>query len=114
MRPKNTFINAVPTVDTIISWMKNHRRILSGNVQLGVSNTDQARNISNFMASGTTPGVANTNFTITHNLGYVPFTILGFDTNNGGVIFRGTTPWTKTTVTLQCTTATATYNVRIA
>jgi hypothetical protein len=86
--------------------------VLNGNVNYGstMKNTDPDMNMNAFKAAGTTPGAANTDFTLTHTLGRVPLTINGQDTNNGGVIYRGSTPWTKTTVTLRCTTASAVYN----
>jgi len=83
-----------------------------------MSNSAADRNMSVWKASGTTPGAANTDFTITHaltgpnGLSRIPVTIVGQDTNNGGLIYRSpTTPWTKTTVTLRCTTASAAYNL---
>jgi hypothetical protein len=94
-------------------WVERNARVLARNVSFGstMSNTDGDVNISNWKATGTTPGAANTNFTVTHNLGRVPITIAGQDTDNGGLIYRGSVAWTKTTVTLKCTTASAAYNV---
>ena len=114
MKPKQWHGFTTPTFDTIADWLKNHARVLT-NISYGNANGDPSKNIINWLASGTTPGVANTDFTITHALGYIPTTIVGQDTNNGGVLYRSpATAWTKTTVTLRCTTATAAYNVRLA
>jgi hypothetical protein len=77
-----------------------------------MSNADADNNMQCWKAKGATPATANTDFTIQHSLGRVPLTINGQDTNNGGVLYRSpATPWTKTTITLRCTTATAAYNV---
>ena len=95
-------------------WIENHGRVLGGNVSFGSNNTDPSRNILCWHASGTTPGAVNTDFTVAHSLGFVPTTIVGQDTNNGGVLYRGSVAWTKTTVTLRCTTATAGFNVIVA
>ena len=114
MKPIRMHSFVTPTFDTISNWLVNHGRVLS-NISYGNSNGDPSRNIINWLASGTTPGVANTDFTITHALGYIPTTIIGQDTNNGGVLYRSpATAWTKTTVTLRCTTVSAAYVVRVA
>jgi hypothetical protein len=114
MRPIRTHSLVTPTFDTIANWLTNHGRVLDGNISYGQSNTDRSRNIVHYKANGVSPGAANTDFTITHNLGYVPVTIIGQDTNNGGLLYRGSVAWTKTTITLRCTTTTATYNVWVA
>ena len=91
-------------------------RVLAGNVSFGstTGNSDPEQNLEIWKASGTTPGVANTDFTINHSLGRVPITIVGQDTTNGGLLYRGSLAWTKSTITLRCTTATAAYNVIVA
>jgi hypothetical protein len=114
VRPIRFHSFVTPTFDTISKWLENHGRVLDGNLEFGVNNTDRSKNIKNWRAAGTTPGVANTDFTITHGLGYIPDTILMQDTDNGGVLYRSpATPWTKTTVTLRCTTVSANYRVRV-
>jgi hypothetical protein len=102
------------TLKGLHDWMINHSRVLAGNVSFGdtMTNKEPGRNIQCWKASGTTPGAANTDFTITHSLGRIPITIAAQDTNNGGLLYRSSvTAWTKTTITLRCTTATAAYNV---
>lgn len=90
--------------------------VLNGNVNFGstMSNVDQDQNMNAWKATGTSPGTANTDFTIQHSLGRVPLTIVGQDTNNGGLLYRGSVAWTKTAITLRCTTATAAYNVIVS
>jgi hypothetical protein len=90
--------------------------VLNGNVNFGstMSNSDSDTNMQCWKATGTTPGAANTDFTINHSLGRIPLTIVGQDTNNGGLLYRGSVAWTKSTITLRCTTATAAYNVIVA
>ena len=78
-----------------------------------MNNTDKDINLDVWKASGLSPAVANTAFTITHSLGRVPITIVGQDTDNGGLLFRGGT-WTATQVILKCTTASANYKVVLA
>lgn len=79
-----------------------------------MSNELQDRNLDVSKAQGTTPGTANTEFAVAHILNRVPITIVGQDTDNGGLLYRGTTPWTKTTAYLKSTTASAVYNVILA
>lgn len=112
MKPRRTLGFTTPTLDNLVDWLTRHGRVLDGNVSFGAttSNTDRDRNIDSFKASGTTPGVANTQFTINHTLGRVPVTFFGH-TNNGGVLYQSATPWTKTQIFLKCTTATAAYQV---
>jgi hypothetical protein len=114
VRPQRNHSLVTPTFDTIAEWLRNHGRVLAGNLELGVKNGDPSMNIRNWRATGTTPGAANTDFTISHGLGFVPDSILTQDTDNGGVLYRSpVTAWTKTTVTLRCTTASANYKVRV-
>lgn len=98
-------------------WVERLAKVLNGQVSFGtvMNNTEPGTNLNVWKAHGTTPGAANTDFTINHSLGRIPITIVGQDTNNGGLLYRSPiTAWTKTTVTLRCTTATATYNVILA
>jgi len=94
-------------------WTERLAKVLNGGVNFGstMSNSDKDMNMNAWKAQGTTPGAANTDFTITHSLNRIPNTIVGQDTNNGGLLYRGSVAWTKTTITLRCTTASATYNV---
>ena len=91
-------------------------KVLNGNVSYGgtMSNADTDQNLNIWKASGTTPGTANTEFSVSHSLNRIPITIVGQDTDNGGLLYRGTTPWTNTTVYLRCTQASSVYNLVIA
>jgi hypothetical protein len=91
--------------------------VLNGNVNFGstMSNADQDMNMNAFKHAGTSPGAANTDFTLTHQLGRVPLTIVGQDTKDGSILYRSpTTPWTKTTITLRSTGASSVYNLIVA
>ena len=115
MKVQRTLGN-VSTLQNQLRWNEHIGTVLTRNVSYGhtMSNADQNVNTDTWKATGTTPGVANTDFTINHSLGRIPITIVGQDTNNGGLVYRGSVPWTKTTVTLRCTTASAAYNVILA
>ena len=114
--------------DNLARWLEILARAMSGNISYGatMSNIDPTQNMNVWKFSGTTPPTANTEFAIPHHLKYVPLTILGADTSNGGVLYRSTTPWTAAPaspnasthsaqlagyVYLKCTTASAAYNV---
>ena len=101
------------TTKAIYDFGRNHGRVLAGQVSFGATmlNKEFDRNIQCSKASGATPVGANTEFAVSHNLNRVPITLGGWDTNNGGVLYRSTTPWTKTQVFLKCTTASAAYNL---
>jgi len=89
-------------------------KVLNGNVSFGstMSNKDLSTNLSIWKAQGTSPGTANTDFTIQHSLGRIPNTIVGQDTKDGSVLYRSpVTAWTKTTITLRSTGASSVYNV---
>jgi hypothetical protein len=113
MKPQRIATTSI-TPKTLYDWLTNHSRVLAGNVEFGdtMTNKEQGRNIKCWKATGTTPAGVNTDFTIQHGLGKTPITIAAQDTNNGGLIYRSpVTAWTKTSVTLRCTTASAVYNV---
>lgn len=106
----------IDTPDNKIRWQEHLATVLTKNVSYGstMSNADEDTNLSIWKATGTTPVAPNTNFTITHSLGRIPNTIVGQDTNNGGLLYRGSVAWSKSTITLRCTTASAAYNVIVA
>jgi hypothetical protein len=97
-------------------WSERLARVLNGNVGFGstMSNADKDINVNCWKATGTTPGAPNTDFTITHSLGRIPLTIVGQDGNNGGIIYRGSVAWSKTQITLRCTTASMVYNLIVS
>lgn len=115
MRPQSTCLGDEKVPRNLGRWIERIARVLSRNVSFGatMSNIDKDINLDVWKASGVTPVVANTAFTITHSLGRTPITIVGQDTNNGGILYRGGT-WTATQVILKCTTAGANYNVVLA
>lgn len=113
MRPQSTCLGDENVPRNLARWSERHARVLAGNINYGstMSNADRDMNMNCWKAKGTTPAIANTDFTIQHSLGRIPLTINGQDTNNGGVLYRGSVAWTKTAITLRCTTASAAYNV---
>lgn len=93
--------------------LSNLRRV-STNISFGNSNSDPQKNIQGWDSGNiTTPGTANTQFPVTHNLGYVP-TRFHVTYNNGqGTVYAGPTAWTTTTVYLMCSAASSVIRVFI-
>jgi hypothetical protein len=112
VKPQRRSIGNI-SLESLRLLAENHARVIGGQISFGATmgNAEQDRNIQCSKASGVTPGVANTEFAVPHGLGRVPITLNGWDTNNGGVIYRSTTAWTKTQAFFKCTTASATYNL---
>lgn len=108
-------LGKIDTPQNRTRWNEHIGTVLAGNVSYGssMSNKDEDTNLSIWKAQGTSPVTPNTNFTLTHTLGRIPNTIVGQDTNNGGVLYRGGA-WTKTAIILKCTTASAEYNLIVA
>lgn len=113
MQVPRTLPGATTTSKNQSRWTEQIAQAVGGNISYGSSmgNADQDLNLLIWKASGVSPGVADTDFTVNHSLGKVPITIVGQDTNNGGLLYRGSVAWTTTTVTLRCTKATSAYNV---
>jgi hypothetical protein len=116
MRPQSTALGNIRDPKNLSRWTERLARVLSRNVSFGATmkNTESDINLDIWKASGVSPGAANTNFTINHSLNRIPITIVGQDTDNGGVLYRGSVAWTKTQVTLKCSTASANFNVILA
>jgi hypothetical protein len=85
-----------------------------------VSNSEPDRNIQCFKATGTTPGVANTEFIIQHNLPYAPQFMIAH-TKAAARIYQSTTHPNNTAATnsalgnfyLMCDTISVGYNIII-
>lgn len=120
MQVPRTLPGATHTPQNQSRWTEQIAQAVGGNLSYGSSmaNTDKDLNLLVWKATGTSPGVADTDFTITHHLGgpggKVPITIVGQDTSDGAVIYRGSLPWTTTTVTLRSTKANSVYNIILA
>lgn len=63
--------------------------------------------------SFTTDGSANTEFSAAHTLKRTPTRFFVVDTDKGGVLYKGTTTWTNTTVYFKCSVASAAMKVYI-
>ena len=113
MKVPRTIPGATTTPENQRRWTEQIAQAVGGQLSYGstMENTDEDINMKVWKATGTSPATPDTDFTIDHKLGKVPISIVGQDTTNGGLLFRGSVPWTATTVTLQCTKASSVYNV---
>jgi len=78
-------------------------RILRRGTSYGTISDNQGQNIDGFWATAVTPGVANTEFAVSHGLNRVP---VGFHvmTKLGATdVYQSTTVWTKTQIFLKAT-----------
>ena len=75
-------------------------RIVNGRISFG--NGLIPDNIAGVWLSTTTPVGADTDFTLTHNLLYIPVGFIVMNQSKGGVLYQGSIAWTKTQITLRC------------
>lgn len=61
----------------------------------------------------TTPGTANTEFTVNHGLGRVPVGYLVVGRDKAAIIYNSTTAWTETAIYLKCNVATVAIRLLI-
>jgi hypothetical protein len=117
MRPQSKCEGDEKVPRNLARWSERIARVLARNVSYGatMNNTEKDINLDIFKFTGTSPGAANTDFTLQHSLGRVPITIVGQDTKDGSVLYRSpATAWTKTTITLRSTGVSSVYNLIVA
>jgi hypothetical protein len=94
--------------------VQNHARILSGNISYGTSNVDPAKNIQGWDSQNvTTPATPNTTFTVNHGLGYTPTRFQVVYNNSAGIVYDSGTSWNIGTISLKCSTGSATIRLFI-
>jgi hypothetical protein len=94
-------------------WIRQHGRVLSGNVSFGQGDTDTGRNIDVATVDGTSPGTPNTAFSGAHTLGRVPRGFIVIRQNLAASFYDGGLPWTSTTISLKCSVASVTFTVLV-
>lgn len=104
-----------PSLDVFVQMIKSIYQglvnVLLGNVGFGDgTNLD---NINGFWAPVITPGAANTDFTITHNLGRVPVGYIVMTKSAACDVYTGSVLATKTQITLRATVGTVTLKLFI-
>lgn len=83
--------------------------IINGQISFG--NGTALDNMQGRWLNTVTPGVADTDFTIAHNLGRIPVGFITISVDKAGVIYKGSIAWTTSNITLKCSTATTTVRI---
>jgi hypothetical protein len=79
-------------------------RVVNGSLTFGNPSAGPD-NIKGAWYDSTTPAGANTAFTVTHNLGYVPQGWIVLYQDKAASIYDGGVTWTETTISLKCNTS---------
>src|SRR3954465_8350940 len=86
-------------------FLDDVHKVLRGNVSI-------YDNLKGSLVSGTvTPGVADTEFAIAHNLGFVPTDYKVTSIDKAGIVYKSGTAWTATQAFFKCNVVTATVNI---
>jgi hypothetical protein len=80
-------------------------RVMNGGISFGDSAQSLSDNIDGVWLSTTTPAGADTNFTLTHNLGRLPNGWIVAMQNKAGSVYLGSVAATTTQLTLRCSVA---------
>jgi hypothetical protein len=107
--------NVTLTADNLQAQLDQVTKALSANISFGstTGNTDGEQNTEGWKATGTTPAVANTEFTVAHGLGRVPMGFIVLLIDKAGIIYKGATAWTDTDIFLKCNVASVAYYIFI-
>jgi len=110
------YLTQLPKIKSVIDANLDvvMRKVVS-QISFGQStdNKDQGQNITGQWVTGTSPGTANTEFSIPVNLGYIP---VGFDVKRQGAaasFYDSGTPWTSSHIFLKCSAVSVTYTLFI-
>lgn len=92
----------------------NHKRFVEDlfkltnrNISFGTAVNGADQNIAGQMVEVASTGTANTEFSVTHNLGYVPNFYDVKYINVSGTVYASSTAWTKQKAFFKCSAATA-------
>lgn len=103
-----TLLNFFKTLQKIYEQLA---RVINGRISFG--DGLQRDNIAGEWASTTTPVSPDTEFSLTHNLGYVPQGWLTLNQNKAASLYSSGTPWTTTKIFLKCDVSTVAVKVFI-
>lgn len=91
------------------------QKVINGNLEFGSSQVPFNGNLNGSWAGTpvTTPGGADTEFALTHNLNRVPEGWILVSIDKAGIVYKSTTAWTTTQIFLKCNVASATIKVYV-
>lgn len=93
--------------------VKKYTETIAGvlNGQVGFGNGTEIDNMQGRWINTTSPGVADTDFTVDHNLGRVPVGFITISVDKAAVIYTGSIAWTTTQMTLKVNAATVALRI---
>ncbi len=98
--------------NNIVQVQEDTHKLVSGNITFGnMIQGDEGQNIKGAPVGVVTPGVANTEFVVTHNLNEIPTGYLILNKNKSADFYDSGTAWTVTQIFLKCTVATVSAQI---
>ena len=70
-------------------------------------------NFEKYEYTSTDTGTANAEFTVSHNLGFIPARFMVTKISNAGVVYDSGTTWTSTQIFLKCSSANAAVTLSV-
>jgi hypothetical protein len=111
MKPRTSSLLHGNDPANVNDWIRQHGRVLSGNVSFGQGDLDTGRNIDVATVDGFSPTPANTAFSETHTLGRVPRGFIVIRQTLAASFYDGGLPWTSTSISLKCSVASVTFTL---
>jgi hypothetical protein len=96
-------------IDNTKKVLEDLYQLIRGNITFGtgpinnVNSNDESKNIAGAWAAATTPGVVNTEFVVTHNIGRVPTGFFVVHKSGACDVYDSGTAWTATQIFLKAT-----------
>jgi len=92
------------------AWIKL-RRMLENNLSFGDGTNPD--NLAGQWKNYTTNAVADTEDAVSHTLSRVPIGFLVFSASKAGILYKGSTAWTSTSIFLKCSAASTVVRIFI-
>lgn len=80
-------------------------RVINGGISFGDGGNEVSDNIDGVWENVADTGAADTDFTVTHNLGRIPNGWLSVEQDKAGIYYLGSVTATETEITLKCSVA---------
>jgi hypothetical protein len=101
-----SFINKKPSEGILHRRFLDISRAINGSIEFG-SPQNGPVNMQGFWLDTVTPGVADTEFIVNHNLQYIPTGIIVISVDKAAIVYASQKNlWTKTQIRLKCNVAT--------
>lgn len=101
-----SFIETGAPPDKVKKRFLDISRVVNGSIEFG-SPANGPVNIAGYWLNVVTPGVADTEFTVNHNLQYIPTGIIVVSVDKAAIVYSSRkNQWTTTQLFLKCNQAT--------